>query len=172
MRRIILALPALLLAVGCSHQEQAMGRSTGSWTESAKEDFVNAYDSVKAGLSKTATAGKYALEDAGNGVVRVSDRSKEAAVTTGSKIEDGWITTKVKSAYATDPTLKSGDLHVNTDRGIVRVSGVVPGSREAQRAIEDALAIKGVTAVDADLRAPAGQGATGVYSTPDELPPR
>jgi osmotically-inducible protein OsmY len=172
MRSVLWALSsATVLAFGCAHQEQAPGASQG-FMEQAKDDFVSAYDSVKSGVTKTATAGKYALEDAGQGVVRVTDRSKAEAGKAGGAIEDSWITTKIKTAYTTDPMVKSGDVHVNTDSGIVKLSGTVNGPREAERAIDTALATKGVVAVDSNLQFSGGGPApSGVYTAPDEVPP-
>lgn len=172
MRSILWALGSVaLLAAGCAHHEQATA-SNESFMEQAKDDFGNAYDSVKDGVVKTATAGKYALEDAGSGVVRVTDRSKEAAGRAGGAVEDGWITTKIKTSYAADPMIKSGDVHVNTDSGIVKLSGTVAGPRAAERAIDTALATKGVVAVDSNLEFPSGARApSGVYTSPAEVPP-
>ena len=156
---------ALFGAFGCSH-EAASERSTASGYRQAKSDFEAAYDAVKSGAQQTATAGKLAFKGAGAGAVQVTDQSKEALSRTGSKVEDAWITTKVKSELATTKGVKSGDVHVDTDAGIVRLSGTVDSPLVAQRAIEAALTIKGVEAVDSRLQYPTERVAPRVYTPP------
>ena len=156
---------ALLGAAGCSH-EAASERSTASGYEQAQSDFAAAYDAVKSGAQKTATAGKLAFRGVGAGAVQVTDQSKEALAKTGNKVEDAWITTKVKSELATTKGVKSGDVHVDTDSGVVRLSGTVRTPDEAQRAIETALTVKGVDAVDSQLQYPTERVAPQIYTPP------
>ncbi len=156
---------ALLGAAGCSH-EAASERSTASGYGQARSDFAAAYDAVKSGAQQTATAGKLAFKGVGAGAVQVTDQSKEALGKTGSKMEDAWITTKVKSELATTKGVKSGDVHVDTDAGIVRLTGTVSSPDEAQRAIETALKIKGVEAVDSQLQYPTERVAPQIYTPP------
>jgi osmotically-inducible protein OsmY len=159
-----------LVAIGCSHEERTTGTTAMS---EAKGDFASAYDAVKSGTERTATAGKYALKDAGQGVVRVTDKSKEALGKSGEWAEDNWITTKIKSKYAVDKDVKMTRVHVDTDHGVVRLSGVVESPFQAQKAIQDALEIKGVVAVDSNLQYPTGRQAPQIYTPkkPEELPP-
>ena len=156
---------ALLGAAGCSH-EAASERSTASGYQQAQGDFAAAYDAVKSGARQTATAGKLAFRGVGAGAVQVTDQSKEALAKTGNKVEDAWITTKVKSELATTKGVKSGDVHVDTDSGVVRLSGTVRSPDEAQRAIETALTVKGVDAVDSQLQYPTERVAPQIYTPP------
>lgn len=156
---------ALLGAAGCSH-EAASERSTASGYQQAQSDFAAAYDAVKSGARQTATAGKLAFRGVGAGAVQVTDQSKEALARTGNKVEDAWITTKVKSELATTKGVKSGDVHVDTDSGVVRLSGTVRSPDEAQRAIETALTVKGVDAVDSQLQYPTERVPPQVYTPP------
>lgn len=156
---------ALLGAAGCSH-EAASERSTASGYEQAQSDFAAAYDAVKSGARQTATAGRLAFRGVGAGAVQVTDQSKEALAKTGNKVEDAWITTKVKSELATTKGVKSGDVHVDTDSGVVRLSGTVRSPDEAQRAIETALTVKGVDAVDSQLQYPTERVAPQIYTPP------
>jgi hyperosmotically inducible protein len=152
MRRLALVVTSALFGVvGCAHEH---AQSSESGYAQAKSDFGSAYDSVKSGAKSTATAGKMAFKGVGAGAVEVKDQTKSVASRTGSKVSDGWITTKVKTELATTKGVKSGDVHVDTDAGIVRLSGTVDTSREAQRAIETALKVKGVDAVDSQLQYP------------------
>jgi osmotically-inducible protein OsmY len=172
MKRSIVAITvALAAAAGCAHHEQAAaGQPTGELGQ-AKQDFVGAYDSVKMGAERSAVAGKYALEDVGRGVVRVTDASKKGLARAGTTVEDGWITTKVKSEYALNKGVSVGKIRVDTDEGVVRLSGTVDDAAEAQRAIQIALGTKGVVAVDSDLQFPARKRPARTYYPKDQPPP-
>jgi hyperosmotically inducible protein len=167
MRRLgwVVTSALLLGAWGCSHERAAETGATASYAE-PKSDFASAYDAVKGGARQTATAGKLAFKGVGAGAVEVTDASKEALSRTGSKVEDGWITTKIKTELATTKGVKSGDVHVDTDAGVVRLSGTVDGPLAAERAIETALKVKGVEAVDSQLQYPTAPVAPQTYVPP------
>jgi osmotically-inducible protein OsmY len=157
MRLITVAMAGALLAGngtsrGDPHQKD---ESRASW-QRAKEDFAKAYGAVKSGTQKTATAGKYAMQDLGKGLVRVTDQSKQALHGTANAVEDGWITTKIKGEYAADEQVKARQITVTTERGVVHLAGKVESEAEAKRAITLALETKGVLAVDSDLQYPTG----------------
>lgn len=69
--------------------------------------------------------------------------------TVPGKVDDGWITTKVKSKLATTKDLKSTDISVETNEGVVTLTGSVPTASAKNRAVQDARSIKGVKSVDA-----------------------
>jgi len=76
---------------------------------------------------------------------------KPGPETTGNYIDDTAITTKVKSALASDDLVKSTDIHVNTTQGIVQLSGMVDTSDQKSAAAKDAAAVAGVKDVTNDL---------------------
>lgn len=65
----------------------------------------------------------------------------------GTVIADSWITTKVKSTFMYSSTVASSDISVNTDKGIVTLSGKVSSGAEQALAIELAQNIRGVKSV-------------------------
>jgi len=69
---------------------------------------------------------------------------------TGEYVDDSVITTKVKAAYAADPTVKATQVQVETFKGTVQLSGFVDSRESAQRAVDLARGIKGVKAVKND----------------------
>ncbi|OEC34343.1 hyperosmotically inducible protein [Pseudomonas cuatrocienegasensis] len=77
-----------------------------------------------------------------------------AANTTMDKAEeavsDTWITGKVKSTFLAEDSLSGMDIKVETNKGVVALSGVVASDAERDLAIAKAKEIKGVTAVSAD----------------------
>jgi osmotically-inducible protein OsmY len=70
----------------------------------------------------------------------------------GEYIDDSVITTKVKAAFAADPTVKATEINVETFKGDVQLSGFVAQPGDAQRAVEIARGVKGVTSVKNDIR--------------------
>ncbi len=65
-------------------------------------------------------------------------------------VSDTWITSKVKASFLADDSISGLDIKVETNQGVVALSGVVPSDAERDLAVEKAKAIKGVKAVSAD----------------------
>ena len=69
--------------------------------------------------------------------------------TVPGKVDDAWITTKVKSEFATSKHIHATDISVDTMDGKVTLTGTVASSKEKNRAIHVARKVKGVKSVDA-----------------------
>ncbi len=82
--------------------------------------------------------------------VGCSSTNKQAS--TGEYVDDAVITTKVKAALINDPNVKAREVNVETFKGDVQLSGFVADPRDAQRAVEIARGVKGVTSVKNDIR--------------------
>lgn len=61
---------------------------------------------------------------------------------------DAWITTKVKADLMVTKGVPGLALNVDTENGVVSLSGEVDSRQEADRAVEVARGIKGVRRVD------------------------
>lgn len=84
-----------------------------------------------------------------------------AGAKSGLYVDDSTITTKVKTAFATDKTVSAMRVHVETNQGIVRLSGNVGSMAEKRRAEEVARSIAGVKSVtNAITVQPEGESAT------------
>lgn len=70
---------------------------------------------------------------------------------TGEYVDDSVITTKVKALILDDPLTKVLEIKVKTFKGEVQLSGFVSSQAAANRAIELARSVKGVTAVKNDM---------------------
>lgn len=71
---------------------------------------------------------------------------------TGEYLDDSVITTKVKTAILNEPGLKFFDIHVDTSRGVVDLTGTV-GSKDAlAKAAQVAGAVAGVKSVKNELQ--------------------
>ena len=66
---------------------------------------------------------------------------------TGEYIDDTIITSKIKAAFAADPTVKATEVKVETFKGTVQLSGFVESRESAQKAVQIARQVKGVTEV-------------------------
>jgi hyperosmotically inducible periplasmic protein len=71
--------------------------------------------------------------------------------TATGKVDDSWITTKVKSTLATDSATPATDIHVNTKSGVVVLTGNVQTKDQKKKAEADARTIKGVKDVENQL---------------------
>lgn len=65
-------------------------------------------------------------------------------------VSDTWITGKVKSSFLADDHIKGTDIKVETNKGVVSLSGTVATDAQRELAVEKAKNIKGVKAVSAD----------------------
>lgn len=70
---------------------------------------------------------------------------------TGQYIDDAAITTKVKAAIFNDPILKSSEIHVETFKGVVQLSGFVSSEAMVDKAVARAREIGGVVSVKNDM---------------------
>lgn len=70
---------------------------------------------------------------------------------TGEYIDDTVITTKVKAAVLNEPSLKVGEINVETFKGVVQLSGFVRDAADVPKAAEVARGVKGVTSVKNSL---------------------
>ena len=67
-------------------------------------------------------------------------------------ISDTDITAKVKADMAADSHVKAMDVHVETQKGVVTLSGFVPSKAEADRAVQLARGVKGVNEVKSSIQ--------------------
>jgi hyperosmotically inducible protein len=70
---------------------------------------------------------------------------------TGGYVDDTVITTKVKTAILTEPTLKSFQINVETFKGTVQLSGFVRSQADINKAVEVTRGVTGVMSVKNDM---------------------
>jgi osmotically-inducible protein OsmY len=71
---------------------------------------------------------------------------------TGEYLDDTVITTKVKTAVFSEPSLKSAEINVETFKGVVQLSGFVSSRADITKAVEVARSVNGVKSVKNDMR--------------------
>lgn len=94
-----------------------------------------------------AAAGSERREDANTATA--SGDVREAMDESGDGVDDGWITTKVKSQLLADPGTKGLNIMVDTHANIVHLSGMAATAASRDLAISIARNTKGVRSVDA-----------------------
>jgi len=75
----------------------------------------------------------------------------QTSESTGAYVDDAAITGKIKTAILQDPALKVMQIHVNTYKGVVQLSGFVDTAQMIGRAGTVASLVSGVASVRNDL---------------------
>jgi hyperosmotically inducible protein len=83
------------------------------------------------------------------------------SVSAGTQLDDTVITTKVKAALATDSQARGVDTSVETRKGEVLLSGFVDSQAQADREVQLARAVEGVTSVTNKLMVKEGKSTAG-----------
>lgn len=84
--------------------------------------------------------------------LQIADNDSSNSV--GAAISDTAITTKVKAKFLTDSRLKGSDISVETDNGVVKLTGKAPSASAKDAAENLASNVSGVKSVDNDIKAP------------------
>jgi hyperosmotically inducible periplasmic protein len=72
---------------------------------------------------------------------------KDGTTTVGNKVDDSIVTTRVKSALLSDPSVKSADVAVVTSKGEVQLSGFVDSQAQIERVIDVTRTVEGVQGI-------------------------
>jgi osmotically-inducible protein OsmY len=135
---------------------------SGSAKSACKSDAKSAHKTALANAGSTSTTATVAqnTREAGTNLANttrdagsnMANTTREATADTRTAMSDTMITTKVKAEYAADPLVKAMDVHVETQKGIVMLSGFVPSKAEADKAVELARKVEGVQEVKSSLQ--------------------
>lgn len=104
---------------------------------------------VAAGLTAALAAVPFAQAAAQDAGAQSSGSMESSTQTVPGKVDDAWITTKVKSEFATTKEIPATNISVDTTDGMVRLTGTVANNMQKNRAVEVAHTVKGVKSVDA-----------------------
>ena len=144
-------------------------------TENATERAARRTDDVAENAAeRTENAAERAADNTRRATANVAQETREAAVTTkektkevasnvadkterateraGAAAADAALTTKVKTKLLAEENLKSLGIHVETENGVVMLSGFVNSKQEAQRAVQVAKSVKGVGKVESAIK--------------------
>lgn len=95
-------------------------------------------------LDNTTAEVKQESKEAGNYVEQKTDQA-------GQSIDDAAITTTIKAKLVADDELKAIDINVDTDGGIVTLTGAAPSATAVERATTIARGVDGVSNVKNQL---------------------
>jgi len=70
----------------------------------------------------------------------------------GDQVDDAWITSKITAKFTADPEVNPFEIDVDTDQGVVRLSGMVETEGQRSEAVELARHTKGVKSVTNDIK--------------------
>jgi len=112
--------------------------------EKTKEVAHSAVEKTKEAGSAVARKTDNAMDRAGD---QTADTTRNAAGKTRVAASDTAITTKVKAGLVKEPNLDSLGIHVETEKGVVMLSGFVNSKDEADKAVKVAKGVDGVSSV-------------------------
>ncbi len=89
---------------------------------------------------------------------RAGDKTASAAKTTGRKIDDGWIKSKIYTQYLADwnTVLDDSDIDIDVRNNVVTLSGTVKSAQAKTKAVSIAKTTDGVKSVKDNLKVVAG----------------
>jgi hyperosmotically inducible protein len=79
----------------------------------------------------------------------------------GEQVDDAALLTSVKSALVADPVTEAGEINVDVNRGVVKLSGFVDSSKEKSAAGDIARKVDGVQSVQNDIAVKEGSSTAG-----------
>lgn len=124
----------------------AVASSAGSKiAENTREAMATVKEKTAAAVDRTREMASNAADRTGEAAERAGDRTTRVA-------SDGRITAKVKAGLVSHPDLKGTDITVDTDGGVVMLSGFVESKAEADKAATVAKSVDGVTSVKNSLK--------------------
>ena len=95
-------------------------------------------------MDNAATDSRNAVRDMGDTMERKADQA-------GQAIDDASITATIKGKYLVDDTLKGLDISVDTEQGVVMLTGPVQSDTARELATQIAQGVEGVVRVDNQL---------------------
>jgi len=117
--------------------------------EKTKEVAHSAVEKTKEAGSAVARKTDNAMDRAGD---QTADTTRNAAGKTRVAASDTAITTKVKAGLVKEPNLDSLGIHVETEKGVVMLSGFVNSKDEADKAVKVAKGVDGVSSVKSAIK--------------------
>lgn len=134
--------------------EQRSGGGRARWAGTAEDPRGRGLRVTGRPTGRWRSKGACALAAAGLALSGISSpgcastRTQESA---GQYLDGSVLTTKVKAAILDEPSLKSFQIGVETNKDVVQLSGFVDSERSVQRAGEVAQGVRGVARVKNDL---------------------
>ena len=125
------------------------GEKTRAAAAAAVDKTKDAARNVADKTRELTARGERSAENVGDKTERSAER---AGSKTASAMSDTAITAKVKAGLAAEPDLSALAIKVETEKGVVSLSGFVESKAEAERAEKLAKGVEGVTSVKSAIK--------------------
>jgi hyperosmotically inducible protein len=79
----------------------------------------------------------------------------------GEQVDDAALLTSVKSALVSNSVTEAGEINVDVNRGVVKLSGFVDSQKEKSAAADVARKVDGVESVQNDIAVKGGESSAG-----------
>ncbi|GAB2852698.1 hypothetical protein GCM10027277_21370 [Pseudoduganella ginsengisoli] len=130
-----------------------IGERTAAAVDTTRDRTTAAVDTARDRTATTAdTTRDHAVAATNTAANTAANTARNTTAAAGDAMSDTMITTKVKADLAADPGVKAMDVHVETVKGVVMLSGFVPSKAEADKAVQLARGVKGVTEVKSSIQ--------------------
>jgi len=106
----------------------------------------------EAETEKAESKAENAMQETENKAQEAKSYTEEKAEEAGEYVDDAVITTKVKAVIFEDDNLSSMDINVETNNGIVQLSGFVENEADIDTAENLAATVKGVKDIENDIQ--------------------
>jgi hyperosmotically inducible periplasmic protein len=124
--------------------------------DKTKEAGRTVADKTRELTSNTAARTEHSADKTEHAAQRMADKTEHATERAGSRtataLSDAAITTKIKAGMAAAPDLSALSIKVETEKGVVMLSGFVDSKAEAERAEKLAKGVEGVTTVKSNIK--------------------
>jgi osmotically-inducible protein OsmY len=140
-------------AVAAAEKTKAVAATAAEKTREVAQTAVEKTKQVGSTVAqKTENTMDHAGDNTRQAAATTADKTKDVTATTRVAAADTAITTKVKASLVKEPDLESLGIHVETEKGVVMLSGFVNSKAEADKAVKVAKSIEGVTTVKSAIK--------------------
>jgi hyperosmotically inducible protein len=146
LRLVVVALGLAMAAAGCDRAEE----------DRAAQGASDAVRSANQALNKAEEVAREGAREAGQFARKAAEVAKEGAQESGRLLSDGGgLTAKVKTALLADEAVAGTSIDVDSNGGVVTLTGRLSNQAEVERALAITRGIDGVERVENRLTAEA-----------------
>lgn len=139
-------------ATAADKTENAMERAGEKTREVASTTAQKTDNAMERAGDRTRDNAAAVADKADGATDKAAANTRDAGARTAVAASDTAITTKVKAGLLKEPDLKSLGIHVETEKGVVMLSGFVESKAEADKAVKVAKGVDGVTSVKSAIK--------------------
>jgi hyperosmotically inducible protein len=140
--------------VGSTDLDEKMEKTAENTGEKLEETAEKTGEKLEETAEKTGEKIEDTAEKAGEKIGDLADKTEDKVdnLNVGEAVDDASTTAKVKLALSKDDQVAAYRIDVDTNNGVVTLTGSVKSKAEANRAVQVAGSIAGVKKVNSDLK--------------------